>query len=138
LKAHERVFNERVPLPAAARDRIQLSDEWRYAQLANLIESWGYRASLQRERLLPRHELALLWFREEYEPLVEMLREAGLGGGGTETERYLRVAMLRFLILQRHDLSEDLAERLAGEVKHPSPAADKDTMTHQILKEMRD
>ena len=44
LKRHERVFHERVPLPPAMRERIQLSDEWRYAQLATLIESWGYRA----------------------------------------------------------------------------------------------
>jgi hypothetical protein len=138
LKAHERVFNERVPLPASARERIQLSDEWRYAQLATLIESWGYRAGLERERVLSRPEMALTWFREEYEPTVDMLREAELGGGGTETERYLRVAMLRFLLLQRHDLSDDLAERLAGEVKHPSQAAEEDTMTHQIIKEMRD
>jgi len=138
LKAHERVFHERVPLPASARERIQLSDEWRYAQLANLIESWGYRASLERERLMGRAEMALTWFREEYEPMVEMLREEGLGGGGTETERYLRVVMLRFLLLQRHDLTEDLAERLAGEVRQPSPASEQDTMTHQIIKEMRD
>ena len=138
LKAHERVFHERVPLPASARERIQLSDEWRYAQLANLIESWGYRASLERERLMGRAEMALTWFREEYEPMVEMLREEGLGGGGTETERYLRVVMLRFLLLQRHDWTEDLAERLAGEVKQPSPASEQDTMTHQIIKEMRD
>ena len=41
-----------------------------------------------------------------------MLREAGIGGGGTETERYLRVAMLRFLLLQRHDFSEEPAEQL--------------------------
>jgi hypothetical protein len=67
-----------------------------------------------------------------------MLREAGIGGGGTETERYLRVAMLRFLLLQRHDWTEDMAQRLAGEVKSPSSAAEADTMTHQILKEMRD
>src|SRR3954463_7227483 len=138
LKAHERVFNERVPLPSGARERIQLSDEWRYAQLATLIESWGYRAGLERERVLSRPEMALTWFREEYEPTVDMLREAGLGGGGTETERYLRVSMLRFLLLQRHDLSDDLAERLGGEVKHPSQAAEEDTMTHQIIKEMRD
>jgi hypothetical protein len=138
LKAHERVFHERVPLPPQLRKRIELSDEWRYAQLATLIESWGYRASLERERLLPRREMAQLWFEEEYVPMVDMLREAGIGGGGTETERYLRVAMLRFLLLQRHDWTDDLAERLAGEVKHPSTASEQDTMTHQILKEMRD
>jgi hypothetical protein len=138
LKRHERVFHERVPLPPAMRERIQLSDEWRYAQLATLIESWGYRASLERERVMDRPELALRWFREEYEPMVAMLREAEIGGGGTETERYLRVSMLRFLLLQRHDWSEELAEKLAGEVKSPSPGAEKDTMTHQIIKEMRD
>jgi SpoVK/Ycf46/Vps4 family AAA+-type ATPase len=138
LKRHERIFYERVPLPREARGRIQLSDEWRYAQLATLIESWGYRASLERERVMDRPELALRWFREEYEPMVAMLREAEIGGGGTETERYLRVSMLRFLLLQRHDWSEEMAEKLAGEVKSPSPGAEKDTMTHQIIKEMRD
>ena len=34
-----------MPLPEAMRERIQLSDEWRYAQLANLIEAWGRNAA---------------------------------------------------------------------------------------------
>lgn len=138
LKRHERVFHERVPLPPDLRVRIQLSDEWRYAQLATLVEGWGYRVSLERERVIPRRELAKLWFEEEYEPIVNVLREAGLGGGGTETERYLRIAMLRFLLLQTHDWSDEIAERLAGEVKSPSSASEADTMTHQIIKELRD
>ena len=58
--------------------------------------------------------------------------------GGTETERYLRIAMLRFLLLQTHDWSDEIIERLAGEVKSPSAASEKDTMTHQIIKELRD
>jgi hypothetical protein len=138
LKRHERVFRERVPLPPDMAARIQLSDEWRYAQLASLVESWGYRASIEREHLLPRPQMAALWFSEEYEPLVEVLREHGLGGGGTETERYLRIAMLRFLLLQTFDWTEEIAERLSSEVKSPSSAAEADTMTHQILKELRD
>jgi len=138
LKRHERVFHERVPLPPDKRARIQLSDEWRYAQLATLVEGWGYRVSLLRERVIDRRELAVLWYDEEYEPIVNMLREAGLGGGGTETERYLRIAMLRFLLLQTHDWSDEIAERLADQVKSPSAGAEADTMTHQILKEMRD
>ena len=138
LKRHERVFHERVPLPPDKRARIQLSDEWRYAQLATLVEGWGYRVSLLRERVIDRRELAALWYDEEYEPIVNMLREAGLGGGGTETERYLRIAMLRFLLLQTHDWSDEIAERLADQVKSPSAGAEKDTMTHQIIKELRD
>ena len=62
-------------------------------------------------------------------------RRRGAGGKGTETERYLRVAMLRYLLLHTHDWTDDVVERLLGEVR---PAgAEQDTMVHQILKEMR-
>ncbi len=134
LKHHERVFHERVPLPPEQRARIQLDDEWKYAQLANLIEAWGYRASHHRGRLLERREMAQTWFREEYDPVVRFLREAGIGGGGTETERYLRVAMIRYLLLYTHDWTDEVIERLLGDLRPPS--ADDDTMVHQILKEM--
>ena len=70
LKRHERVFFERVPLPPAARKRIQLTDEWRYAQLGTLVEGWGYRASLDRGAAdVPRRDGRGV-VREEYEPVV--------------------------------------------------------------------
>ena len=134
LKRHERVFFERVPLPPAARLRIRLSDEWRYAQLGTLIEAWGFRASHERGHLLSRREVAELWFAEEYEPVVAVLAETDVGGPGTETERYLRIAMLRYLLLQTHDWTDEIVEQLLGEVRPPSP--EDDTMVHQILKEM--
>jgi hypothetical protein len=134
LKRHERVFFERVPLPPAARKRIQLTDEWRYAQLGTLVEGWAYRASLDRGHLLSREEMAAAWFRDEYEPVVKALEEADAGGPGTETERYLRIAMLRYLLLQTHDWSDSLVERLLGEAREPGAGAD--TMVHQLLKEM--
>jgi hypothetical protein len=135
LKRHERVFRERVPLPPALRDRIRLADEWRYAQLGSLVEAWGLRASYARERLLSRREVAEAWFREEYEPVVQVLNEAHAGGAGSETERYLRIAMLRYLLLQTHEWSDDVIERLFGEVRAPS--AEDDTMVHQLLEELR-
>lgn len=135
LKKHERMFRERVPLPPVLRARIQLSDEWRYAQLGSLIEAWGLRASYARERLLSRPEIAEAWFHEEYEPVVRALNEAHVGGAGTETERYLRIAMLRYLLLQTHEWSDAVVERLFGAVRPPS--ADDDTMVHQILGELR-
>ena len=134
LKRHERVFHERVPLRPAKRKRIQLSDEWRYAQLATLVEAWAFRASHDREHLLSREQAAEAWFDEEYEPVTRVLHEVGMGGGGTETERYMRVAMLRFLLLHTHDWTDEVVEQLLGELRAPS-AAD-DTMVHQILKEM--
>lgn len=63
-----------------------------------------------------------------------MLSEAGIGGEGTETERYMRIAMLRFLLLQTHEWTDEVVEQLLGEVR--APASDDDTMVHQILKEM--
>jgi hypothetical protein len=135
LKHHERIFRERIPLRPELRARIQLSDEWRYAQLATLIESWGLRRSYERERLLSRSEIAEAWFREEYEPVLEVLRETGVGGQGTEAERYLRIAMLRYLLLRTHEWTDEVIERLLGEVQSP-PSVD-DTLVHQILKEMR-
>jgi hypothetical protein len=135
LKRHERVFHERVPLPAALRDRIQLSDEWRYAQLATLIEAWGLRASHAREQLLTREEIAEAWFHEEYEPVLAALAEAQLGGEGTDSERYLRIAMLRYLLLTTHEWSDEIVEQLLGQVR--STDAGDDTMVHQILKELR-
>jgi len=134
LKQHERVFHERVPLPPERRARITLDDEWRYAQLAVLVEAWGLRASLARERLMTREEMALAWFDEEYEPVVDVLRDSGAGGAGSETERYLRVAMLRYLLLHTHDWTDDLLERLLGEARAPGIA--EDTMVHRILKEL--
>ena len=93
-----------------------LSDEWRYAQLSMLVEAWGFRASHARGHLLSREELALDWFHGEYDP-VGAVAEADLGGPGTETERYLRVAMLRFLLLHTHEWSAEVLERLLGEMR---------------------
>ena len=58
----------------------------------------------------------------------------GLGGGGTETERYLRVATLRYLLLRTHDWDDAVVERLFGGKR--APGAEDDTMVHEILKEM--
>jgi hypothetical protein len=135
LKRHERVFFERVPLSPERRARIQLTDEWRFVYLATLVESWGYRASLERQHLLSREEVADAWFTEEYEPVTAVLHEADVGGPGTETERYLRIAMLRFLLLGTHEWTDEVVERLLGEMR--APVAGDDTMVHQLLKELR-
>ena len=77
--------------------------------------------------------MAQLWFEEEYAPVVAALDEAGAGGKGTETERYLRIAMLRYLLLHTHDFTDDV---VAGARRGAAAGAEQDTMVHQILKEM--
>ena len=84
----------------------------------------------------PREDMARAWFTRG---VRAGRRGAGRGrasaASGTETERYLRVAMLRFLLLHTHDWADDVVERLLGEAR--APGAEDDTMVHQILKEMR-
>ena len=135
LKSHQRLFHERVPLPKEARDRIQLSDEWRYAALAEAVEAWGFRHIQQRGELLSRAEVAEAWFEDEYKPVVEMLREADLVRRGTETEAYMRVAHLRYLILRTHDWDDAVIDAVRHDLEEPS--LEEDTMVRRLRKELR-
>jgi hypothetical protein len=136
LKSHQRLFYERVPLPADARAEIKLSDEWRYAALAEAIEAWGFRVSHERGVLLSRSEVAEEWYDDEYRPVVEMLREAELiRPGMTETEAYMRVAHLRYLLLRTHDWDDAVIEAVRHDLEAPS--LDEDTMVRTLRRELR-
>jgi hypothetical protein len=135
LKSHERLFYERVPLPADARARIKLSDEWRYAALAEAIEAWGFRAIQDRGEVLSRAEVALAWFKDEYEPVIELLREADLIGSGTETEAYMRVSHLRYLVLRTHEWDDAVVEAVRQDLAQPS--SDDDTMVRRLRRELK-
>jgi hypothetical protein len=113
LKDHERLFFERVPLPAEARSRIRVSDPWDYGVLAEAIEAWGYRAMQERGSFMDRAEVARRWFADEYEPVTEMLRAGELmAEGETETDGYMRVAGDRYRVLRTHEWSNEVLEEL--------------------------
>jgi hypothetical protein len=112
LKSHERVFFERVPLPAPARTEIALADPNDYDELAEAVEAWGFRAAQSRGEPLDREQTALLWLETEYRPVVAMLREAGLIEGCTDTEAYMSIAAERYRLLRTHDWSEDVLQRV--------------------------
>ena len=137
LKSHQRLFYERVPLPADARAEIKLSDEWRYAALAEAIEAWGYRVSHDRGTLLSRSEVAEEWYDDEYRPVVEMLREAELiRGGMTDIEAYMRVAHLRYLLLRTHEWDDDVIEAVRRDLAAPG-GIEQDTMVRTLRKELK-
>ena len=112
FKSHERVFFERVPLPANARDEIQITDPWDYARLAEHVEAWGFRTSQERHEAISRRETAFQWLENEYRPVVEMLREADLIGNRTETEAYMRVSAERYRLIRTHRWDEEVIRRL--------------------------
>ena len=79
--------------------------------------------------------MAQAWFREEYEPVVEMLREAGLARKGTETEAYMRVVPPALPAPAHARLERQVIERLREELERPS--WDEDTMVKRLRKELR-
>ena len=136
LKSHQRLFFERVPLPDEARERIHLKDEWRYAALAEAVEAWGFRASQALSQELSRQEAAEAWFRDEYEPVVEMLREAQLVPKGvSDTEAYMKVAHLRYLILRTHDWTDEVIDAIRRDLEHPG--LEDDTMVRKLRRELK-
>jgi hypothetical protein len=136
LKSHERLFFDRVPLPPEARGRIHLSDEWRYAALAEAVEAWGLRAIQAREQWMSRREVAETWLREEYEPVVQMLGEAQLiPKGVTDTEAYMQVAALRYLILRTHEWDDAIIDAIRRDLEAPSQ--DDDTMVRRLRRELK-
>ncbi len=117
LKSHQRLFFERVPLPQDARQQIKLGDETGFAMLAEQIEAWGFRLIQELREPLDRREVAERWFRDEYEPVVAMLREADLIGKRTETEAYMAISGLRYMLLRTHSWDEQVIERLREELR---------------------
>ncbi len=114
LKGHARLFRERVPLPARLCERIVLDDPADYALLAEGVEAWGFRWMQERGQYADRRETALAWFSTEFEPVLSLLREAGLhpGDGASDAEVYLRVAGERYRVLRTHRWDDDVLESL--------------------------
>jgi hypothetical protein len=120
LKSHERLFFERVPLLREARLRVQPSDRAAYAELAESVEAWGFRAMQARGEFMTREEVAEAWYRDDYVPIVEMLHEAELATEANETDAYVAVTALRYMLLRTHDWDESVLEALREEMRKPS------------------
>jgi hypothetical protein len=136
LKSHQRLFYERVPLPAEEREHIHLSDEWRYAALAEAVEAWGFRASQARGEPMSRQEVAESWLHDEYEPVIAMLRDAQLVPKGvSDTEAYMKVAALRYLILRTHEWDDAVIDAIRKDLEHPG--LDDDTLVRTLRRELK-
>ena len=112
-KSHERLFHERVPLPARARDRdararrLELRHPGRGGRGVGLPRHAGARASSW--TAAPRRAAGT---RTSSCPWSTMLREADMLGDRTEADAYLGVAAQRYRLLFTHEWSEDVLARL--------------------------
>ena len=136
LKSHQRLFFERVPLTPEGRERIHLSDEWRYAALAEAVEAWGFRVSQARGEQMSRQDVAESWLRDEYEPVTAMLRDAQLVPKGvSDTEAYMKVAALRYLILRTHEWDDAVIDAIRRDLEHPG--LEDDTLVRTLRRELK-
>lgn len=116
-KSYERIFKERVPLGGPAMAKITVTDPWSYAELGEAVEAWGFRWMQDQGRFADRAEVARHWYTEEYQPVVRMMRSAGLVGDSTEAEAYLRVATERYRLILAHEWSDEIVERLRDKIR---------------------
>jgi len=115
LKTDERFFLERVPLTTDQRARIEVTRPESYASLAEGVEAWGFRMMQTLGQPLERADVGGCWFRDEYEPAIALLREAGLvRPDETETDAYLRLADARYRLLRTHTWDAEVMNHLRG------------------------
>ncbi|WP_236795833.1 chromosome partitioning protein ParB [Amycolatopsis sp. GM8] len=112
VKDYRRLFLERVPLTGEARAAIVLADPWHYAMLGEHVEAWGFRLMQDKGGFLDRAAVANRWYHDEYEPVVQMLRQADLIGDRTEAEAYMWVAGERYRLIRTHRWDDEVIEAL--------------------------
>jgi hypothetical protein len=117
FKSYERIFRERVPLGGPALAKITVTDPWSYAELGEAVEAWGFRWMQDQGRFADRADVAKHWYAEEYQPVVRMMRSAGLVGDKTEAEAYLVVATERYRLILAHEWSDEIVERLRDKIR---------------------
>jgi hypothetical protein len=114
FKSFERIFRTRVPLSTGAMATITVTDPWSYAELGEAVEAWGFRWMQDKGEFAGRAVIAQHWYTEEYRPVVRMLRAADLIGDRTEAEAFLKVAAERYRLIQAHEWTDEVIDRLRG------------------------
>ncbi|MBK1788925.1 ParB N-terminal domain-containing protein [Prauserella cavernicola] len=112
VKDYRRLFLERVPLAGEARAAIVVTEPGQYGELGEHIEAWGFRLMQDEGAFLDRTTVATRWYESEYEPVVQMLRQADLVGDRTEAEAYLWVACERYRLIRTHRWDDEVFETL--------------------------
>ncbi|MFD1044326.1 chromosome partitioning protein ParB, partial [Kibdelosporangium lantanae] len=101
-----------VPLTGPARAAVVVGDPWRYTVLSETVEAWGFRLMQDEGRFLDRPTIANRWYVEEFSPVVDMLRQAGLVGDRTEAEAYLTVSEQRYRLMRTHRWDDEVIATL--------------------------
>lgn len=104
-------FLRRIPLREEQRSAIECTDPSDYHRLAEMIEAWACRLMHRERAWFDKDTMADRWFREEYEPVLTLIDEAGVRGEDESgADAYLRIACERYELLREHEWNEDVME----------------------------
>lgn len=95
VKAAERLFLERVPLPDGVRTDLWLDDPAQWMRLADAAEAWGFRTMLAGRPLQDRAEFATAWWTEEVVPVIAGLRARGEAVEQRDVQAYVTALAAR-------------------------------------------
>lgn len=112
IKDHRRIFLSRVPLVGRAREAVQVTDPFDYAQLSESVEAWGFRLMQELGEFVDRGTVARRWFGEEYLPVVRMVRAAEILEDRTDAEAYLWMSRERYRLVREHVWNDEIVSEL--------------------------
>ena len=107
VKDYERLFRQRVPLPAEMAARIRVADPWDYAQLSESVEAWSFgscRATAASSTAATQRGAGS---RRSTCPSSGCPRRRPRRDGGD-----LRVACDRYRLIRTHEWSDEIVARL--------------------------
>lgn len=120
LKSHRRVFMTRVPLPHEHAVAISLPNPWKYAELAECVEAWGFRVMQADKQYYDRETIAQRWFNEEFHPVVTAARASDIAPHHTDAELYLWIANERYRLIRKHEWPDDVFTKIREEGTGPT------------------
>ncbi len=109
LKHWRRIMLQRVPFTGEARAAVAVNIPFDYGVIAETVEAWATRTMHAEGAYMDAKTMAKRWYAEEFQPVVQMIDEAGVRGPEERpAEAYLRVACERYRLIREHEWSAEI------------------------------
>lgn len=115
MKLWRKLFLQRVPIEKGRREKVTVSEPFRYAELAEMVEAWATRQMHAEERFMSKPEMARRWMEDEFLPVMGLIEEAGLRADDeTGADAYIRVAGERYRLIREHLWDGEIMRQLSA------------------------
>ena len=111
LKHWRRLMLQRVPFTGEARAAVAVDKPFDYGVIAETVEAWAARMMHAEGAYMDKATMAARWYAEEFQPVVEMIEDAGVRGKDERpAEAYLRVACERYRLIREHEWNAEIMD----------------------------